>query len=137
LKEQINKKVKNKMVSENVQMPQGVLLEKKWDAEVERNWEAKVKFIKKMFKTTSFAKQLNSTALDEFVANLKDSYRKVGLHGKNASMQQMVDFVWILAKLRANKTKNTDNLTVFLTLCYYFAQKKGQIYNFGPFAKVY
>ncbi|MBC8300709.1 MAG: hypothetical protein H8E55_33710 [Pelagibacterales bacterium] len=134
LKEQINKKVKNKMVSENVEMPQGVLLDKKWNAEVERKWEAKIKFIKKMFKV---GKQLNATALDEFVANLKDSYKKVGLHGKNASMQQMVDFVWIMAKLRDNKTKNTDNLTVFLTLCYYFAQKKGQIYNFGPFAKVY
>ena len=47
-------------------------------------------------------------------------------------MMQMVDFVWIMAKLKENK-----NLIKFLSMAYYFAQKKGQIYNFGPFGKLY
>ena len=47
-------------------------------------------------------------------------------------MMQMVDFTWILAKL-----KNQSNLIKFATLCYYFAQKRGVKYNFGPFGKLY
>ena len=129
----IQKKKGGKLVTENIQMPQGNLLEKQWSKETEEEWEDKVKFINKNFSKT----ELKAIALDKFVANLKDSYTYVSLSGKNASMQQMVDFVWILAKLKTNKNKGGNNLTLFLTKAYYFAQKKGQIYNFGPFAKVY
>ena len=136
LVDHINKKVKGKLVSEDVQMPQGNLLPEKWTKEYETEWKEKIKFINSMFDKT----ELKEEGLKDFVSNLAHSYEHVGLHGKNASMQQMVDFVWILAKLKSNKAegkKKGNNLTRFLTLCYYFAQKKGQIYNFGPFAKVY
>jgi len=64
---------------------------------------------------------------------LADSY----LHGPgvtvaNAAIMQMIDFTWILAKLQEQK-----KLTNFITLNFYFAQKKGIKYNFGPFGKVY
>ena len=136
LVDHINKKVKGKLVSEDVQMPQGTLLPEKWTKEYETEWKEKIKFINSMFSKS----ELKEQRLEDFVSNLADSYKHVGLHGKNASMQQMVDFVWILAKLKSNKAEGKNkgnNLTRFLTLCYYFAQKKGQIYNFGPFAKVY
>ena len=45
---------------------------------------------------------------------------------------QMVDFVYILGKLKENR-----NFEKFISLCYYYAQKKGQRYNFGPFGKLY
>jgi len=133
LVQHINKKVKGKLVSEDVQMPQGTLLPKVWTEKVEKKWEEKIKFINSKFTKT----ELKAIELDNFVSNLAHSYTYEQLHGKNASMQQMVDFVWILAKLKSNKNKKGNNLTLFMTLCYYFAQKKGQIYNFGPFAKVY
>jgi hypothetical protein len=136
LVDHINKKVKGKLVSEDVQMPQGNLLPEKWTKAYETEWKEKIKFINSMFNKS----ELKEERLEDFVSNLADSYKHEGLHGKNASMQQMVDFVWILAKLKSNKAEGKNkgnNLTRFLTLCYYFAQKKGQIYNFGPFAKVY
>ena len=115
-------------------MPQGNLLPKEWSDKVEKMWKEKIKFINRKFTNSD----LKAIELQNFVSNLADSYlHSPGLHGKNASMQQMVDFVWILAKLKDNRNKKGNNLTLFLTLCYYFAQKKGQIYNFGPFAKVY
>ena len=59
-------------------------------------------------------------------------------------MMQMVDFTYILALMKdtkpataKEKKQYTDNLQKFLTLCYYFAQKKGIKYNFGPFGKMY
>ena len=134
LVEHINSKVKGKLISEDIQMPQGNLLPKEWSDKVEKMWKEKIKFINRKFTKSD----LKAIELQNFVSNLADSYlHSPGLHGKNASMQQMVDFVWILAKLKDNRNKKGNNLTLFLTLCYYFAQKKGQIYNFGPFAKVY
>ena len=134
LVEHINKKVKGKLISEDVQMPQWELLPKVWSDKVKKMWKEKIKFINSKFTKS----ELKAIQLENFVSNLADSYlHSPGLHGKNASMQQMVDFVWILAKLKDNRNKKGNNLTLFLTLCYYFAQKKGQIYNFGPFAKVY
>ena len=130
--EQIQVKARGKLLSENIQIPQGKLYPEKWSKKIEEEWKTKVSLIKKQFSKT----ELKEQDLHKFVANLKDSYTYEGLSGKNASMQQMVDFVWILAKLRTNKNKTGNNLTLFLSLCYYFAQKKGQIYNFGPFAKV-
>jgi len=133
LVEHINQNEKGKLVSENLQMPQGSLLDKQWSKELATKYQDKINFIKSKFSAT----ELKAVQLDNFVKNLADSYLHGGLSGKNASMQQMVEFVYILAKLKDNKNKKGNNLTLFLTLCYYFAQKKGQIYNFGPFAKVY
>ena len=133
LVEHINRNEKGKLISENLQMPQGTLLDKQWSKELATKYQDKITFIKSKFSST----ELKAVQLDNFVSNLADSYLHGGLSGKNASMQQMVEFVYILAKLKDNKNKKGNNLTLFLTLCYYFAQKKGQIFNFGPFAKVY
>ena len=137
LVDHIQKNEKGKLVTENVQMPQGNLLPKKWSKEYETQWQEKIKFINGKFTSS----ELQAKELNNFIKNLKHSYLHEGLHEKNASMQQMVEFVYILAKLKDNKNRSSygtgNNLTLFLTLCYYFAQKKGQIFNFGPFAKVY
>jgi len=108
----------------NVYMPQGSKLTKIYNDKIKKSWVNKVDTIKKNFG--------DFTGLNDFVENLEKSYKDFGLSVKNASAMQMVDFTWILAKLQENK-----NLTKFLTLSYYFAQKKGQIYNFGPFGKLY
>ena len=108
----------------NVYMPQGSKLTKTYNDKIKKSWVNKVDTIKKNFG--------DFTGLNDFVENLEKSYEDFGLSVKNASAMQMVDFTWILAKLQENK-----NLTKFLTLSYYFAQKKGQIYNFGPFGKLY
>jgi len=108
----------------NVYMPQGSKLTKTYNDTIKKSWVNKVDTIKKNFG--------DFTGLNDFVENLEKSYKDFGLSVKNASAMQMVDFTWILAKLQENK-----NLTEFLTLSYYFAQKKGQIYNFGPFGKLY
>tara|TARA_R110001592_G_scaffold213196_1_gene465888 strand:- start:6 stop:1481 length:1476 start_codon:yes stop_codon:yes gene_type:complete len=108
----------------NVYMPQGSKLTKTYNDTIKKSWVNKVYTIKKNFG--------EFTGLNDFVENLEKSYQDFGLSVKNASAMQMVDFTWILAKLQEN-----NNLTKFLTLSYYFAQKKGQIYNFGPFGKLY
>ena len=108
----------------DVYMPQGSKLTKTYNNKIKKSWINKVATIKKNFG--------DFTGLDNFVEILEKSYKDFGLSVKNASAMQMVDFTWILAKLQENK-----NLTKFLTLSYYFAQKKGQIYNFGPFGKLY
>ena len=110
--------------AKNVYMPQGGLLSKTFDPKYKKSWEEKVKTIKKNFG--------DFTELDNFVDHLEKSYNQFGLSEKNSSMMQMVDFTWILAKLKEN-----GNLIKFLSMSYYFAQKKGQIYNFGPFGKLY
>ena len=107
-----------------VEMPQAVNLDTEWSADVEKLWKKKVDIIKKNFGAF--------TGLDDFVKNLKHSYENGGVSNNNSSMMQMVDFTWILAKL-----KEQDNFIRFLTLCFYFAQKKGIKYNFGPFGKLY
>ena len=107
-----------------VEMPQAVNLDTEWSADVEKLWKKKVAIIKKNFGAF--------TGLDDFVKNLKHSYENGGVSNNNSSMMQMVDFTWILAKL-----KEQDNFIRFLTLCFYFAQKKGIKYNFGPFGKLY
>ena len=116
----------------DVKIPQSSLLDKKWDKRTsEKKWKDKIKFIKDA-RINDGASKGRIDELDNFVKNLEHSYSGVGLHIKNSNIQQMVEFVWILAKLKKQK-----NLIKFMTKCYYFAQKKGQIYNFGPFAKVY
>ena len=70
-------------------------LKETFDPFYKQQWENKVKLIKKHFG--------NFTELDNFVDNLEKSYNKFGLSVKNSSMMQMVDFVWIMAKLKENK----------------------------------
>ena len=119
-----------KLITEDVKIPQHSILDKKWDKRASRKkWEDKIKFIKNNLNVSDFKVKKE---VENFVDYLEHSYSGVGLHNKNASMQQMVDFVWILAKLKKNK-----KLILFMTKCYYFAQKKGQLWNFGPFGKVY
>ena len=135
LTDQIEKKVNGKMVSAGVKMPQHGNLPDEWSTDVKVLWEKKVKLIISTFGTF--------TGLEKFVENLEKSYKnnqkykngKLIQSGKsvgNAAMMQMVDFTWILAKL-----KEQNHLIRFFTLCYYFAQKKGVKYNFGPFGKLY
>ena len=105
-------------------MPQGSLLATEWTEEEEKVWTSKVETIRRHFG--------NFPNLFTFVENLEKSYEDFGLSEKNSSMMQMVDFVYILGKLKENK-----NFEKFISLCYYYAQKKGQRYNFGPFGKLY
>ena len=60
-------------------------------------------------------------------------------------MMQMIDFTFILALMRTQEVMDTIDGTIFkksllqqfLTKSYYFAQKRGVKYNFGPFGKLY
>ena len=113
-----------------VRMPQWQLLPQKWSDDDLALRKKKVELIKKEF---GHYPEVNVPALDNYITNLADSY----LHGPgvtvaNAAIMQMIDFTWILAKLQEQK-----KLTNFITLNFYFAQKKGIKYNFGPFGKVY
>jgi len=95
-------------------------------------YDKKVAFIKTQFASSQ------TLHIDSFVENLKDSYEqgfKAGVEGlsvKNNTMIQMVEFTYQLAQM-----KKEGNLQEFLTKTYYFAQKRGQIYDFGPFGKLY
>ena len=93
-----------------------------------KGWQLKIKKIKTQFPIDS--KKINE--LDSFVENLANSYTQKGLYNGNATMMQMVEFTYILALL-----KEQNQLETFLTRAYYFAQKKGIKYNFGPFGKLY
>jgi len=106
------------------EMPQGSLLPEKFGKDEKLIWQKKVNKIK-----STFGKFPH---LDKLVANLQKSYAAFGLDTENATMMQMVDFTYLLARLKDNK-----NLTKFATMAYYFAQKKGQKYYFGPFGKLY
>ena len=95
-------------------------------------YQEKVNFIKKQFASTQ------TLHIDSFVKNLSHSYNygfnhgESGLSVKNLTMIQMVEFTYQLAQM-----KDAGNLQEFLTKAYYFAQKRGQIYDFGPFGKLY
>jgi hypothetical protein len=69
----------------------------------------------------------------EVLSNIEDSYSE-GLSIKNGIFLQMLEFVYILADY--NKMSRND-LNEFATTCFYFAQKKGVKYGFGPFGKLY
>ena len=82
--------------------------------------------------------------IDSFAENLSHSYThansdgEAGLSVKNSSMMQMVEFTYQMAQMKQKKSESAgDMLQEFLTKAYYFAQKRGQIYNFGPFGKLY
>lgn len=69
-----------------------------------------------------------------FVINMEDSWRG-GKKKGNSVMMQMVDFIYLLAVME-NKLKKTG-FQEFMTNIFYWAQKKGQVWEFGPFAKSY
>ena len=107
------------------EMAQGVILPRDWTPSVRKFYENKVSVIQQQFGKSDI------TGLDNYVDNLEDSYSKGGLSIKNASMIQMVEFTYQMAMLKQN-----TKLQTFLTKCFYFAQKRGEIYNFGPFGKL-
>ncbi|MBT6295499.1 MAG: hypothetical protein HOJ14_02945 [Nitrospina sp.] len=121
-------------------MPRHTLLPEEWSKDVEKEWKHMVSTIK-----GNFTKGLEAQGLDNFVENLKTSYTKYskiknrsykqkrgGIVIENATAMQNVWFTYILALL-----KEKNKLINFVTMCYYFAQKKGQKWNFGPFGKLY
>jgi len=120
-----------------VRMPQWKLLPQKWSDDDLALRKKKVALIIKEF---GHYPEVNVPALNNYITNLADSYIQPihptlgspGVSVANAAMMQMVDFTWILAKLQEQK-----KLTNFVTLNFYYAQKKGIKYNFGPFGKVY
>jgi len=107
------------------EMAQSVILPTEWNPSVRKFYEDKVKVIQQQFG------QSDITGLGDYVKNLEKSYKKGGLSIKNSSMIQMVEFTYQMAMLKKNK-----KLQTFLTKCFYFAQKRGEIYNFGPFGKL-
>jgi hypothetical protein len=122
-------------------MPRHSLLPEKWNTAVETEWKNMVSTIKSNFTS----KELQAQGLNEFVGNLKTSYTKYseiknrsdkqkrgGIVIENATAMQNVWFTYILALL-----KKHNKLIDFVTMCYYFSQKKGQKWNFGPFGKLY
>lgn len=132
LADQITKEFRGVTQSQGIAMPQGLKLPTTWSPEYEAELNKKVNTIKRNFNSAAF-KEFDNKVDGEyvFVSNLYHSYKN-GVTDKNSTMMQMVDFVYILALLQEQK-----QLTLFLTRCYYFAQKKGIKYNFGPFGKLY
>ena len=107
------------------EMTQNVILPTEWNPALTKFYNNKVKVIQQQFGNSDI------TGLGSYVKHLEDSYSKGGLSIKNSSMIQMVEFTYQMAMLKQNK-----RLQTFLTKCFYFAQKKGEIYNFGPFGKL-
>ena len=128
-KDQLEKWIKEELkeLNGNITIPNHNDLPKKFTKSVRNDWEYKVNAINK----AKLGKK-NISDLKDFVNNLEKSYESGGLSGDNATMMQMVEFVYILALFEQEK-----KLTEFVTKCFYFAQKKGQKYNFGPFGKLY
>jgi hypothetical protein len=136
--------------SKVIQMPQGSDLPTTWNDFVREKEEVKVATIKSVFPSVD-------KSIDKYVDNLEDSYtyevkdnkgkvlQQGGLSDKNSSMMQMIDFTFILALMRTQEVMDTIDGTIFkksllqqfLTKSYYFAQKRGVKYNFGPFGKLY
>tara|TARA_B100000780_G_scaffold188211_1_gene132273 strand:- start:27 stop:1682 length:1656 start_codon:yes stop_codon:yes gene_type:complete len=145
LDEQINF-LRSPFSNVQIQMPQGKFLPTEWNDTVQKREEFKVKIIQAAFPKSDIKE------LDKYVVNLEDSFKERvnpqgaviksgGLGDGNSSMMQMVDFTFILALMKnlsgTNKGSDKSQLQIFLTSSYYFAQKKGFVYNFGPFGKLY
>tara|TARA_B110000467_G_C18290453_1_gene464444 strand:+ start:47 stop:1516 length:1470 start_codon:yes stop_codon:yes gene_type:complete len=124
LKIWLEKQIKSLNKDDAREMPQGSLLPEKFGKNEILIWQKKVNKI-----ISTFGKFPH---LDKLVTNLQKSYASFGLYTENSTMMQMVDFTYLLARLKDNK-----NLIKFVTMSYYFAQKKGQKYYFGPFGKLY
>ena len=95
------------------------------------------------------AKTMKATAVHwkDFLKNLETSWQVGGKKSikwsGNSTMMQMVDFLNILQllidKLGKTERKNKDIISFeeVLTEVFYYAQKKGQKWDFGPFGKLY
>lgn len=126
-KDKLKKMISSSGVPGAKKMPQHQFLPKKWSDRVERVWNRKVEIIKKEFSKHDIKE------LDGFVENLKRVYHD-GMTPNTATIMQMVEFTYILATMQK---KSGNVLQEFATSCFYFAQKKGQKYDFGPFGKLY
>jgi len=71
----------------------------------------------------------------DFVPNMKKSWSKKGVWLGNVSMMQMCDFLYVLSLVMDKKGEK--QFERFMTDLFYYAQKKGQKWDFGPFAKLY
>ena len=69
-----------------------------------------------------------------FETNLEMSIKKHGIIKGNGIMMQMVDFLYLFAKLK--KQMGDTAFRNFMTNLFYWAQKKGQKWYFGPFGKM-
>ena len=130
-KDRLKKMIKTFLAEDGVngakKMPQHQFLPKKWSDRVKKVWSEKVKIINAEFKYPDIKE------LDKFVENLEEAYDQ-GITPNTATIMQMVEFTYILAMMQK---KSGDVLQEFATSCFYFAQKKGQKYDFGPFGKLY
>ena len=73
-------------------------------------------------------------AWKNFVDNMEESWQG-GKKKGNSVMMQMADFIYLLALIE--KKLKTTGFNQFMTDIFYWAQKKGQKWEFGPFAKSY
>lgn len=69
-----------------------------------------------------------------FIPNMKKSWSNGAWLG-NVSMMQMCDFLSILSELKEKLGSN--KFEGLMTDLFYYAQKKGQKWEFGPFGKLY
>ena len=122
------------------EMAQNVLLPVTMHKETVKMYKMKVAVIKNAFGNGPST----LTDLDNFPKHLSHSYTHAnnagekGLSIKNSTMMQMVEFTYQMAQMKNTQSGSADDmLQEFLTKAYYFAQKRGQIYNFGPFGKLY
>jgi hypothetical protein len=92
------------------------------------HWNGILNDIKKRKTRLKLSQDFNTA---EILKNIETSYNNnLGMH--NGNYLQMLDFVHCLSLF-----KNDKSFIEFLTKCFYFAQKKGQKYDFGPFGKLY
>jgi hypothetical protein len=71
---------------------------------------------------------------ENFVDNMEESWN-TGSSRKNRQMMQMADFLYILSKILHRDKKK--GLEAFITNLFYFSQKMGQEWGFGPFGKLH
>ena len=69
-----------------------------------------------------------------FKENLEESIKKHGIVKGNSILMQMTDFLYLFAKLK--NAVSEEVYIKFLTNLFYWAQKKGQEWQFGPFGKL-
>ena len=69
-----------------------------------------------------------------FKKNLEISLKAKGRTKGNSIMMQMVDFLYVFAMLKSSL--KDDEFILFLTNLFYWAQKKGHEWHFGPFGKM-
>jgi hypothetical protein len=139
-KDRLAKMIKTFLAKDGVhgakKMPQHQFLPKKWGKRAKKVWNAKVKIIQEEFPMSG--NKYDIIGLNNFVDNVGLVYGDEDITANTATIMQMVEFTYILAMMqRKRDTKGENKLDEFATNCFYFAQKKGQKYDFGPFGKLY